>query len=75
MTCTMAVLHRDITRPITVVQGDTAFLNSTQNSPQQRLQGTMWQAVAAEAMAAKPTQVAQETYVSDVVEVVGEPMG
>ena len=52
----------------------TAFLNTTQNNPQQRLQGTMWQSVAAEAMTAKPTQVAQESYVSDVVEVVGELM-
>lgn len=47
----------------------TGYLRTTQNNPQQRLQGTMWQSVAAEAMAAKQPQVAQDSYVGDVLNI------
>jgi len=50
----------------------TNFLQATQNNPQQRLQGTMWQSVAAEAMTAKPSGAAQDIYIGGVVEVIGE---
>lgn len=43
------------------------FLRTTQNDPQRRLQGTMWQAVGTGATAAP-----QDAYVSDVVDLVGE---
>jgi hypothetical protein len=52
----------------------TTFLRTTQNNPQQRLQGTitMWQSVAAEALTAKASQTAQGGCVGDVVEIIGE---
>jgi len=48
------------------------FLNATQNNPQQRLRGTIWQSFAAEALTARPSRVAQDEYVGDVLDIVDE---
>ena len=52
----------------------TGFLRSTQNNPQLRLQGTMWQSVAADAMTTKPAVATEGSYVSDVLEILGEAL-
>jgi hypothetical protein len=55
--------------------GDAFFgyLRSTQNNPQARLKGTMWQSVSLEtAKVAGSPQASQDAYVGDVVDLVGE---
>lgn len=47
----------------------SGFLRTTQNSPQLRLQGTMWQPFAAEAMTVR---VARDDYVGDVLDIIDE---
>jgi hypothetical protein len=46
----------------------TGFLRATQNDPRQRLQGTMWQSVGIQAASTS----SQDTYVSDVVDLIGD---
>ncbi|MGA0024074.1 MAG: hypothetical protein ACO3F9_05445 [Burkholderiales bacterium] len=48
------------------------WLRTTQNIPQQRLRGTIWQSFAAESLTAKPSRVARDDYVSEVIDIVDE---
>lgn len=52
----------------------SGFLRATQGNPQQRLQGTMWQSVAAEAMQARPSPAVQDSYVGGVLEILDEAL-
>lgn len=48
------------------------YLRTTQHNPAERLRGTMWQSLAAEAVASKPSQSAEGDYVGGILEILGE---